>query len=383
MTMFGTAVVFLLLASKNIQNFLKAFFHIDLHFCILILIVAFCLLPITFLKSPKDFWPAVIGAMITTTIAVILICTGTLKDYDTCHHEAHYPPMQANRVFMTFGTVMFAYGGHGAFPTIQHDMKKPYQFKFSVCLAFIIIGMMYMPVSVLGYITYGDSLQDSIIPSLQIIWMQQSVNILITLHVVLALTIIFNPLNQELEDMFNVPHHFGYQRVLTRSAMMAATVFVAETVPHFGVLLDLVGGSTITLMALVFPGIFNLYLSAAKQKVHEKRETDDRATIYEILTETPKLKLIANLIVLAVGVIGGIAATYSAMNAMAGAEFSLPCYVRPFVDDYDTKTVANANHLPLTGHTNCCGMFKNITRYGDYDTYCVRPGVVNQFGGHH
>ncbi len=83
-------------------------------------------------------------------------------------------------------------------------------------------------------------------------------------------------------NLFNVIFtDFGYQRVLTRSVMMAATVFVAETVPHFGVLLDLVGGSTITLMALIFPGVFNLYLSAAKNKVHEKRETDDRATIYE------------------------------------------------------------------------------------------------------
>ncbi len=48
--------------------------------------------------------------------------------------------------------------------------------------------------------------------------------------------------------------------------MMAAVVFVAETVPNFGVLLDLVGGSTITLMSLIFPGIFNLYLRAAKKK---------------------------------------------------------------------------------------------------------------------
>ena len=38
---------------------------------------------------------------------------------------------------MCFGTVMFAYGGHGAFPTIQHDMQKPYKFRRSVCLAFL------------------------------------------------------------------------------------------------------------------------------------------------------------------------------------------------------------------------------------------------------
>jgi hypothetical protein len=48
--------------------------------------------------------------------------------------------------------------------------------------------------------------------------------------------------------------------------MMLAVVFVAETVPNFGVLLDLVGGSTITMMALVFPILFNLSLSAGHKK---------------------------------------------------------------------------------------------------------------------
>lgn len=58
----------------------------------------------------------------------------------------------------------------------------------------------------------------------------------------------------------------GIQRILSRGIMMIAVVITAETVPNFGVLLDLVGGSTITLMALVFPALFNLYLSAARKK---------------------------------------------------------------------------------------------------------------------
>jgi hypothetical protein len=65
---------------------------------------------------------------------------------------------------------------------------------------------MYFPVSVIGYITYGGAMEQSIITSLQTKWMQQSANILITLHVILTLTIVFNVLNQEMEELFNVPH---------------------------------------------------------------------------------------------------------------------------------------------------------------------------------
>jgi hypothetical protein len=65
---------------------------------------------------------------------------------------------------------------------------------------------MYLPVSVFGYITYGGSLRESVIPSIQSFYIQQFVNVLITMHVILALTIIFNPLNQEFEDLLKVPH---------------------------------------------------------------------------------------------------------------------------------------------------------------------------------
>lgn len=55
-TQFGTAVVFLLLAAKNLESFLHAYGGVHLGFCYLVLLVAACMLPLTLLKSPKDFW---------------------------------------------------------------------------------------------------------------------------------------------------------------------------------------------------------------------------------------------------------------------------------------------------------------------------------------
>uniref|UniRef100_A0A915DNA1 Amino acid transporter transmembrane domain-containing protein n=1 Tax=Ditylenchus dipsaci TaxID=166011 RepID=A0A915DNA1_9BILA len=55
-TMFGIAVVFLVLSSKNIHDFLKVFFNINLSYCIIAIVLALLILPIVLLKSPKDFW---------------------------------------------------------------------------------------------------------------------------------------------------------------------------------------------------------------------------------------------------------------------------------------------------------------------------------------
>lgn len=54
--------------------------------------------------------------------------------------------------------------------------------------------------------TYGNSLRESILNSVQNTALQQGANILITLHCILTLTIVFNPLNQEAEEIFGIPH---------------------------------------------------------------------------------------------------------------------------------------------------------------------------------
>lgn len=72
------------------------------------------------------------------TSAVILIMVGSGLDFKTCGGEnANFPNLNLNNFFLGLGSFLFAYGGHGAFPTIQHDMKKPSEFTKSAILAFI------------------------------------------------------------------------------------------------------------------------------------------------------------------------------------------------------------------------------------------------------
>ncbi len=56
LTLFGSSVVFLLLASENISFLIQLWAEKDISFCFLMLAVAVALLPATFLGSPKDFW---------------------------------------------------------------------------------------------------------------------------------------------------------------------------------------------------------------------------------------------------------------------------------------------------------------------------------------
>ncbi|KAK0411716.1 hypothetical protein QR680_005803 [Steinernema hermaphroditum] len=354
-TQFGIAVVYLLLASKNIHDSIKAFSggSVNLDFCYVVLILACCLLPVTFLKSPQDFWWAVVLAMVTTTVAVILIIVGSIIDHKTCHGLTELPDFKITNYFLALGTFLFSYGGHSAFPTIQHDMRKPYQFTRSAIMAFIMMEVMYLPVCIMGYVTYGSSLRDSIINSIQTNWIQQAINMLITIHCILTLTIVFNPINQEAEEIFRVPQHFCLKRVVIRTSMMVAVVFVAESLPTFGPLLDLMGGSTVTLTSIVFPCLFYAYFLTIEKKMDEKRPgVSEFPSIREVLENTPRLTLIACSVAIIFGVFGGGAATYSAIVELSTTQFAMPCYVKPFVHSKDDS---------LSGHTSCCGPWSNIT----------------------
>ncbi|GMR60933.1 hypothetical protein PMAYCL1PPCAC_31128 [Pristionchus mayeri] len=355
-TQFMIAVVYILLASKNIQDAIKAFFGYDFSFCIVVIILGVCLLPLTFLKSPADFWWAVVIAMVTTSVAVILVIVGAVMDYGTCAPYRGLPPFKVTNIFLALGTFLFSYGGHTAFPTIQHDMKTPADFTKSTFLAFSIMAALYLPTGIVGYLAYGDSLRDSVINSIQTIAIQQAINILITVHLILTLTIVFNPLNQEMEELFRVPQTFCWQRVLVRTGIMVVVVFVAESVPSFGPLLDLVGGSTLTLSSIVFPCIFFCFVNARKKKMVETGEDHGVATFAEVMKYNKTWILAMSAVTIVFGLIGGGAATFSAIVEITSTKFEYPCYVSPFLNLNETLDVSS---------TNCCGRGQNITVYDD------------------
>ncbi|VDO20419.1 unnamed protein product [Heligmosomoides polygyrus] len=223
------------------RNVIKGFADMDLSYCFVILIVAAGLLPVTFLKSPQDFWGAVVVAMFTSAAGIVLILVGIALDYNLCSSHTEVPPLKPKTLFLAMGTILFSCGGHAAFPTIQHDMRNPGEYNKSVVAAFLMLIFVYVPVAILGYLTYHDAIRDSILPSIQTVWIQEACNVMITIHCILTVTIVLNPLNQDIEDLVRCPQHFGWQRMLVRTATMLAIVFVGESIPNFGPLLDLVG----------------------------------------------------------------------------------------------------------------------------------------------
>ena len=98
---------------------------------------------------------------------------------------------------------------------------------------------------------------------------------------------------------------------------MIAITFTALSVPQFGKILSLIGGSTITLMTFVLPPLFYMKLVSDQHLVKEwpKRYISLKVKIFLIVT-------------IVVGLVAGIASTYSAVYDLVDPQaFRPPCYV--------------------------------------------------------
>ncbi|XP_035213521.1 amino acid transporter AVT1J-like isoform X1 [Stegodyphus dumicola] len=310
-TLFGVATVFLLLSSQLIGNLAAQW---GISFCYWILILAAFLGPLMWLGTPEDFWLAALGALGTTVIACFLLMAALAKEESVSVHVEH-PAPSVTSFFLAFGTIFFSFGGAATFPTFQNDMKDRSQFPKAALIGFAVLILLYLPVAVLGYSVYGEDVKSSVIESLPDSNIKTAAEVLLAIHLTFAFLLVINTPAQEFEEFFNVPKAFGWKRCVLRSSMMVIIVFIAQTIPRFGSVLNLVGASTITLMTSIFPSLFYLKLCSQTSPEWPQRHIPTYEKVYLIF-------------IMITGIIGGSISTYSAIDSIVRiSTFNPPCYV--------------------------------------------------------
>lgn len=312
-TLFGAGTVYLQLASQIFQDLMSDVLPRVVP-CVWFVLIAILLTVPMWLGSPKDFWVVGIGALLTTAFACVFIFAQMVMDGLSNTEPVQFKTHGFRNFFLSFGTILFAFGGASTFPTIQNDMSEKQQFSKSILIGFSTIMALYLPVAVGGYFIYGEAVDPNIILSLGHSSLVSTANVLMAIHLVLAFLIVINPVCQELEEIFQVPHEFCMKRCGLRTIMMCIMVFVGATIPKFGKILSLVGGSTITLLTFVFPPLFYMVLCDQKRVDWPERliPVHIRVYMWELIL---------------IGLVGGTASTYNAILDIFSAEsMEKPCY---------------------------------------------------------
>lgn len=134
-SLFGAALVFLLLCSDLISLLLRP--YIDISFCKLIVILGCVLCPLTWLGSPQDFPIIAFGAMFSTMISVVIVVAILIREVSSDRHTPTHNGPTFRSFLLGISTIMFAYGGTVTLPTFQNDMVKKDQFPKAVYMGFL------------------------------------------------------------------------------------------------------------------------------------------------------------------------------------------------------------------------------------------------------
>lgn len=326
-TLYGGGCVFIVLIAQLLGSLLSTWLDIHLSLCLWMLIVAAGLTPMTWLGTPKDFWPIAVGALVTTLAACLLIVIQSALDSQDLE-EVVFPAPTLEGTFKAFGSIMFAFAGASTFPTIQADMKHREQFNKAATIACGILFLIYFPMAAGGYFSFGHLAKANIVLSISDGPVRLIVEIMLLLHLVAAFPIITNPPAQFFEYMLGIPTEFNMKRCLFRSASVVVLLFIAETVPSFGSILDLVGGSTVTLLTFVFPPYFYMRLVDSSYRY---KDCPQRTL--------PVWERVYCWLLIIIGIIGGCCATYTAVKNIVSADFQVPCYLQS-----GNVTIAMSSH---------------------------------------
>ncbi len=126
--------------------------------------------------------------------------------------------------------------------------------------------LIYFPMGLAPYYAYGGQVEDNVVRSLSTGYVRLVVEIMLLLHLIAAFPIITNPPSQFFEYILNVPAEFGWKRCAFRSSSVLVLLFIAESIPNFGSIVELVGACSVTLLTFVFPPLFYMRLCDASDQ---------------------------------------------------------------------------------------------------------------------
>merc|ERR1712020_275940 len=90
------------------------------------------------------------------------------------------------------------------FPTIQADMKEKEKFNTAAYIACIILGLIYVPMGVVGYFSLGYEAASNVVLNLSPGPVRIVIEVMLLMHLISAFPILINPPCQYFEQLFKI-----------------------------------------------------------------------------------------------------------------------------------------------------------------------------------
>ncbi|KAF8342961.1 transmembrane amino acid transporter protein-domain-containing protein [Cantharellus anzutake] len=252
-----------------------------LFFVELFTVSLFILVPSAFLPLSVISYASLLSVVATLFVIVVVVIDG-LSKYDTPGSLFEFAPtdvwpVSSMQLGLSFGLFMAGFAGHAVVPSIAQDMREPERFERMINTAFVVTTVIYGIIGVCGYLMFGRTVTDEISRDLL-----QTQGYNEALAKIGAWMLVVSPilesspgrhlvssnsdpenalLSSDTEGFYKGPlsRLFGlitapaFLTALERTALTISIVAVAIAVPHFGVVLSILGAFSAFTLCIIGP----------------------------------------------------------------------------------------------------------------------------------
>ena len=208
-------------------------------------------------------------ALLSSIATIIIYCITEYRDMTL----SNIPPFDIQKFPIGFGIIVFSYCAHAVFPGVEGSMREPKQFPMMMNSAFALAAVVKVLLGLLAVLRFGADTEQVITVNMSISPIFNIVaTVLVVTNVFLAFPIcmfvVLETWDTKVLPFF--PHlskESGYHWfwiLITRVMLLTFALFLAVIVPHFALLMGLVGSFTGTCLSFVFPCVFHLTLKWRK-----------------------------------------------------------------------------------------------------------------------
>ena len=312
-----------------------------------IMISSIFLLPCAFLKSLRhvswlSFWCTVAHMFINAII--IIYCFTTVGDW-----KWNEVPVKINiwTFPISLGVVIFSYTSQIFLPTLEGNLIDRTQFGAMMHWTHVAAGIFKVAFSWIGFLAFGLATKEFITNNLTSHALKVIVNLFLVAKALLSYPLPYYASVELLEATFFrgrpetvLPSCYDNNdglkvwSVFLRLLLVGLTLVMAIFIPHFNLLMGLIGSFTGNMLSLVWPCYFHLKLKGYSLKWYSK---------------------LWNCLIIIIGLICSVLGIYYSLHALVEASKGLP--PKPFqmrgsipVQAPETNAVIPSSVLPHSDH---------------------------------
>ena len=268
--MSGIAVTYIVLLATIFNDFFHHRVSLDVYEWTVVC-ACFVLPGIFITRVSVIAWISMISvfALFSAVLTIIIYCITQFSKMAF----SNMPGFHLNSFLVGLGIIVFSFTAHAVFPGVEGSMRCPEQYPMMLNIAFANSTLLKLILGLFGILRYGQELQQAITINLKINPLAYILsNTFVVTNVVLAFPLVmFVVLETWDSKMLPFFPHLGkdskyhwFWLLLTRPILFTFGVFIALIVPHFGLVMGLLGSLTGTSLCFIFPCIFHLKLKWKK-----------------------------------------------------------------------------------------------------------------------